>query len=217
MNIRKNHQYIPDAKTLHKRLMLCAKLDFLLNQDDETYTIYHYDDKNWLADGDYVRIDDGSGDHLHILMTQNSTVIKGFSHESKLSPYNANRPEWLHQHNFFAGLEGKLKIEILDPALEPECTTFAVWSQPGNEKWQFADFPPACNEPDGSDDLLDAILDINSYSNFLTDYYEIELDRPTLEQLFNGAVFSDKILIKLFPTQDAANLLKLMTEKFKCL
>ena len=215
MNITQKYQTIPDVNTLRNHLMLYAKIDFLLSleDEDEDGAYYHYDDKDWLPGGDYIRVDDGCGDHVHILMTPNGTVIKGFAHESKLSPYNPHLPEWISRHDFFAGLPEELKKEIINPSFEPECTTFVVWAQEG-DRWQFAAMAEALNEFDGSAEFLEPLADLASYYNLLTEYYEVELDWAALEKLYHGAPFTESILATLFPEKDPNALLNMLEEKF---
>ncbi|WP_099222042.1 hypothetical protein [Listeria costaricensis] len=214
MNILQNYTSIPNLETLRRRLMLYAKLDFLLNIENEADAYYHYDDKNWLTDGDYIRIDNGSGDHFHVLMEKDAAVIMGFAHESPLSPYCPHRPEWMLNHDFFLGLPDQLKDDVMNPALEPECVTFVTWTSNG-QNWQFATVPKTLDTFDGSDDFLALAGDLTVYQEWLIDYYEIEWHRCILEELQNGTPFTEEILAKLFPDENATEWLTELREKFR--
>ncbi|MEI2395654.1 hypothetical protein [Paenibacillus phytohabitans] len=41
-----------------------------------------------------AKIDNGAGDHLIILFSPDGSIIKGFDHESELSPYGVKTANW---------------------------------------------------------------------------------------------------------------------------
>lgn len=48
---------------------------------------YHSFVQNWDEGVCMAKIDNGAGDHLIILFSADGSIIKGFDHESELSPY----------------------------------------------------------------------------------------------------------------------------------
>lgn len=80
-----NETTMMNADALRKRMRILAALDIIFSEE-EWLRVHHYEDK--LQPGvAWGSINNGAGDHLHVLFTDSGTLIKGFDHESPLSPH----------------------------------------------------------------------------------------------------------------------------------
>lgn len=73
---------------------------------------------------DQFKIDNGSGDHLYALFSPKGAILKGFDHESCLSPY---QNEYEHP---VAGIYDNIPAELLqllDDETEKDDVTFCTW------------------------------------------------------------------------------------------
>ena len=120
----------------------------------------------------------GSGDEWFILFTGEGAIMKGFDHESIMSPRSSDLYDRLpDQFTSFLG----------EPAFSLEDATFCIWRRNGDSGWETGvkDFPPG-EDPDGSAWMLD-ILGAGPvrYQQFAREYYEVELPLGAIERVYN--------------------------------
>lgn len=140
-------------KTLLKKQ---AILDIILIPEHEDWrrvVNYNHDtEKNC----DYFKIDNGQGDHLLVLFSRDGALIKGFDHESCLSPYQ--NEENLPSDGLYNGVPASL-LQLLETDdeedaewLEKENVTFCLWRMQDDADWHRTTYnlPDWCWEPDGS-------------------------------------------------------------------
>ena len=133
--------------------------------------------ENWLRlvikiEEDYgVRylIDNGSGDSLDVILTDKMILIKGFDHESSLSQ--------------FAGLDEKY-VSLYSEEQKDE-TTFFIWYDGHAHQQTYQD-------KEGGEWLLSYLFDsFERFHEFVTDYYEITVDKDLLRKLYMDGQLSD--------------------------
>jgi hypothetical protein len=219
MNIKKAIHKIPSARELEKRLMAYAKIDYLMNYDDEWLKTYHYDDKNWIEGGQYFRIEDGCGDHYHVLISPAGSVIKGFGHESDMSPYNWEEddpafPASIRNHDFYQGMPKDLFALIDDEALEKNLATFCVWQRPDEAQWTCAPIDIPHNWSDGSENFLEYVLDLQEYAKWFSTYYEKPIDMETLDKLYHGMEITKDMIENLSTEHTPEKLLGGLAQEF---
>ena len=119
---------------------------------------------------------DGSGDGYFILFNTQGAILKGFAHESAMSPYQAHPPR------LWPGVLDEVPEEfaafLTEPAFSISDTTFCLWRTKHDISWQHGNIQfPLGYDPDGSADLL-SILDGNpqTYQRWAQEYYERPLD-----------------------------------------
>lgn len=209
MNIKTIIEKIPNPWELEKRLLAYAKIDYLMNHDEEEYKVYHYDDKEWIKNGHFFRIDNGGGDHYHILISPMGSVIKGFGHESEMSPYNlqeGEQPELIKNHNFYQDLPDDLFSLLNDDALEKEVATFCIWQSISQEQWTYTPITIPDDWNDGSEDFLNYVFDLEEYAEWFEESYEEPIDMDLLKQIYKGMAVTKEMIEKL-PTQYEAEVL----------
>lgn len=141
------------------------------------------------------RVSDGSGNEALIWFGPDGAVIRGFDHESEMSP-------WVHDPvQLWPGLD-----EGFPPALRPaptievagiESVTFLIWRSAEDRQWSIGSIELPVGDsadPDGSEYLLRAISRPVEGHRFLEEYYEREVSRVAVEQLFQAVPLTHELL-----------------------
>ena len=98
-------------------------------------------------------------------------IIKGFDHESELSP---------HAQEDFEVWKGiyenvpKVLLDLLnDEAIEKDDVTFCIWQEKDQNQWQKCnvEIPEGCD--DGSDYMLSRIYSLEDYLEWARDYWDL--------------------------------------------
>ncbi|WP_424949351.1 hypothetical protein [Deinococcus sp.] len=161
---------------------------------------------NW-ADGIRVgKLDNGGGDHLVALFTPAGTVLKGFDHESPVSPYA--RPDDQPWPGMYDGLPPALWEALNQPGFAPQDVTFCLWrSLTDAHWWRGLRLPPDVD--DGSMYLLGRLSPSpDDYSEWARAYHGQPLDPEAVALLLDGAALSPELIGRLNPGRDANAVLK---------
>ncbi|SKB02117.1 hypothetical protein SAMN02745166_03548 [Prosthecobacter debontii] len=133
-----------------KGLKAAAVVDALLAKEDWLRR-YHYV-QDFQPGIDLATFSNGGGDDMHIVFSQSGVLIKGFDHESSVSPYcRDDHSPW---PGIFDGVPPELLHLLDDPAIRKDDITFLFWLPSSERKWSRGpvDFPEG--ENDGSEWLL---------------------------------------------------------------
>ena len=128
-------------------------------------------------------IDNGSGDSLDVIFTDKMILVKGFDHESNLSQFAAD--EWNQDiiDGFYKGLDEK--YQNLYSEEQKDETTFFIWYDGQAHQQTYQD-------QDGGEWLLSYLFDsFERFHEFVTDYYEITVDKDLLRKLYMDGQLSD--------------------------
>src|SRR5205085_1434931 len=122
-------------------------------------------------DGRVCRVSDGSGNEALHWFKSEEAVIRGFDHESPITPW-AQEPMALWPGMY----EGAPAFVVASPTIEVagvESVTFCFWWL--DDRWQrgSVEFPPSVHaDPDGSAYLLKRVANVTEAGAFLASYYE---------------------------------------------
>lgn len=141
----------------------------------------------------------GSGDELFAYFNRHGCFVKGFAHESPMSPYRDSPPQ------LWPGLLENVPVEfnaaVKEPAFDMDATTFAIWRLYADDAWQSDEIEyPDHQYADGSEDLL-SMLDgsPSTYAAWAADYYETEIDFNPVKHVYDLLPLSNDILHSLNP------------------
>lgn len=199
MNINLNLSAFPQPKDLLKRLVFYSIMDAIMNADTEDDASVYRCHTDWNAGVALFTIDDGGGDHFHILFSENGCLVKGFGHESALSPYNYEEGEY-PDYRLYANAPPEFLEYLDDEALEKDLVTFCAWHT-GNG-WQAQKLNVPNDWDDGSDDFLEYVSALDEYIPWLNAYYEKDFAAETVTELYNGGALNEETVAALNPDAD---------------
>jgi hypothetical protein len=137
------------------------EIDYELPEEDE-FCSFEFNEEG--SNGAQIAIyDNGGGDDLVVIFKNNSILIKGFDHESRVSPYS--RDEYGVWPGMYDGAPKYLLDALGDESIEKDHVTFCYWRESETGEWQQGPVTFTDGENDGSDWLISSITD-------LTDYYQ---------------------------------------------
>jgi hypothetical protein len=197
MVTKKRLDTIPDVESLKKLCQSLAMLDAIISPEWE-YRYYSFDSK-W-ADGEMMAsMRNGSGDEYFILFTSQGAIMKGFAHESSMSPWSSDAEQ------VWPGLLDQVPAEfegfLSEPAFSMNETTFCIWRRNVDSSWQTGQIEyPDEDDPDGSDDLL-FILDGDpkTYQEFAEPYHERSIDLGAVTSIYEQQPVTPQITEGLNP------------------
>lgn len=149
-------------------LRAATEVEALLSEEDWLRR-YHYT-SDWQPGVDLVTFSNGGGDDMFILSSQDGVIVKGFYHESDVSPYARD------DHSPWPGIYDGAPPELLklldDPAICKEDITFLHWLPAGQAEWRRGSVAFPNNEDDGSGWLLGLLpTTADEYINVARDYF----------------------------------------------
>jgi hypothetical protein len=186
---------LPDTENLKKLSQSLAMLDAIMSPDWE-FRYYSFNSK-WDKNEMMASMRKGSGDEYFILFNQSGAIIKGFAHESPMSPYTIEPNKvW---KGVFENIPKEFESFLSEPAFLIADTTFCVWRKNEDSKWQIGDIDyPEGKNPDGLDDLL-FILDGNplNYKEFAEEYYETEIEIGDIKKVYEHKPLTEELVKRL--------------------
>ena len=188
---------LPPPPELRRRLQALATLDAIVCRDWE-YRYYSFD-SHWSKDEQLGSMRDGCGDSFLAVFRESTCFLKGFDHESEMSPY-AKNPAKLWP-GILDSVPGAFSSCLVEPAFAMDETTFCAWFDGQSKSWESGDVQyPATRDPDGSVALL-ALLDgrAPSYRAWAEEYYECDIDLTSVEHIYSHRELSPKIVEALNP------------------
>lgn len=160
----------------------------VLNPDGERYYAFSAD---WSGKGELASMRNGSGDEFDIVFSPVGAYIRGFDHESPLSPYHHDDvpTPW-------PGVVDSVPDVFRDLVGEPVFTdedgtpvvTVCMWRQAGDEHWQAGriDFPDGHPDPDGSEWLFGLLVapTPEAFQEFAEYFYETAVDIEAVRHIY---------------------------------
>ncbi len=186
---------LPDAESLKRLSQSLAMLDAILSPDWESR--YYSFNSKWSKGEMMASMRDGSGDDYFVLFNSHGAIIKGFAHESPMSPFGDEPPKvW---RGVLDSVPSEFQGFLTEPAFEIEATSFCIWRRYSDSFWQVGDIVyPEGDDPDGSEDLL-SILDgkPETYQNFAADYFEEDIPLAAVQHIYAHKLLTDGIISEL--------------------
>ncbi|MFG2087371.1 MULTISPECIES: hypothetical protein [unclassified Spirillospora] len=191
-----------------------AVLDAILSPNGHaTYTF----DSRWAGHQELASMDNGSGDEYSIVFTPAGAFIRGFDHESPMSPYADE------DYELWPGLVESIPEQFAEQATEPAfchhgdtepflAATVCLWRLHDDSAWRTGDieFPPQeqSTDPDGSDWLFGLLAEgtPEAYRAYATDYFEVSLDSAAVGEVFEHRPLTTDLVRRINPHTDLASL-----------
>ncbi len=201
---------LPDIEPLRRLSQSLAVLDTILSPA-RVYRFYSFDSQ-WAKGKMMASMSDGSGGDYFILFNKHGAIMKGFDHESPMSPYNAeDRMVW---PGVFENVPDGFQDFLREPAFIISDTTFCIWRKHTDVGWQIGNIKyPRVSDPDGSKELL-SILDGKpaTYKKFAKDYYETEVSISAVKHIYEQKPLMKEVVRELNPRRRLRGLSKEIKE-----
>jgi hypothetical protein len=196
-------QPIDKLKKLTKSL---AVLDAIIQRDWE-YRYYSFNSK-WSADEQMASMRNGQGDEWFCTFGPLGAFLKGFDHESLMSPWR-NEPKKVWP-GVLDSVPEAFRSSLREPAFSMNDTTFCIWRTHVDTRWHTGkiSYPPEAEDPDGSAWML-AILDgnPNTYKEWAEGYYEQSVSLPAIIHIYEHKILSPEIVRELNPAIEFSSVL----------
>ncbi|MEO1443768.1 MAG: hypothetical protein AAFV33_25430, partial [Chloroflexota bacterium] len=150
------------------------------------------------------QMQNGSGDDMHIIFSNTGTVIKGFDHESSISPHAQTPPEVYP--GILDSMPPDLAAHRAEPAFKFEDTTFCVWRLTTDSTWQVGEITttPVVDGSDGLMWILDG--DPKTYARWAEDYYEQKIDLAIVQWIYGRQPVTNAMVKALNPANSHGQL-----------
>ncbi len=187
---------LPSPEALRRAMQSMAMLDAILCPDWQGR--YYSFDSHWAAGQQMGSMRDGSGDECLAHFGPAGCWIKGFAHESPMSPFRKTPPgAWPGIYDTvpaeFAGCLEELAFSI-------EATTFCVWQRTTDQKWQVGaiSYQNGSPDPDGSAMLLSPYDGTpETYQKWAEEYYECEVEIGAVGDIFEHKRLTSRLINRL--------------------
>jgi hypothetical protein len=126
----------------------------------------------------------GSGDEYFLLFKAAGAILKGFAHQSPMTPYRCKPPKlWA---GLFESVPKEFASFLAEPTFDIEAKTFSIWRRYQDSARQCGaiEFPER-QDPDGSAALL-SMLEGNSqtYTGWAKEYYETKISEQVVRDIY---------------------------------
>ncbi|UED77788.1 hypothetical protein [Brevibacillus sp. DP1.3A] len=197
----------PEA--LKQRLHILSALDIVLCQE-EWLRRYQFEPQ-WDENTAFASINNGAGDDLYILFTPEGVIVKGFDHESEMSPHA--REEYEVWPGIYEQVPPALLHRLDDEALTREDVTFCLWRESTDHVWKTGDIHNPQGLDDGSDFLLGMIYNSSEdYVEWAEDYYEVNVPLDVVGYAFENTSITKEMMMELNPEVDLEMAMKELQE-----
>jgi hypothetical protein len=199
----RNLSALPAPDELERHCQAMAVLDAILSPEPR-WRYFTFDAA--FAPGERVAMmDSATGDEWLIWFSPQGVVIRGFDHESPVSPWRRKPVEpW---PGLFDGLPAKLRH---GPRLEidgVESVTFCLWwdvEDPGWRAGVVAQPGAGYADPDGSGWLLAELGDPAAYQTHAQEVYERVVPLPVIKRVFAHEPLTEGLIQAVDPAADTA-------------
>lgn len=200
-------QYLT-RKELEKYLKAMTKLDIVMNSKKDAWLRLISFSKKEKANV-YV-LDNGSGDNLIVMFTENGVLLKGFDHENELNQFAADEWDTSFFEHVFAGLPEELE-KLLDED-DRDNTTFCMWCADDTDMWKQNEIE---DNDGGKGFMLRYICKTpDEWSDWAEDYYDTEIVHEVVQKIYNEEKFTEDDVVKLNPERDAKEVFAELDETF---
>ncbi|MFN3151102.1 hypothetical protein [Bremerella sp.] len=190
---------MPSIDALQRRIQQMAAITalFAVEYGEPRFAFY----PKWAGGTQVGAIKNGSGDELFCHFTSAGCFIKGFAHESSMTPYRHNPPKlW---PGLLDGVPSAFEKSLKEPAFDIPATTFVIWQLANGSEWLTGRIDLSDDEyKDGSADLLEPLSFTHiEFTDWLEENYEVEVDGSIVESVFNNRPLSEEEMLTLNHSQ----------------
>ncbi|WP_069173645.1 hypothetical protein [Streptomyces griseus] len=191
---------LPSLADLRNLCRSLAMLDAILSPDWEGR--YHSFGAGWSDGEEVASMRNGSGDEYSIVFTAAGAYVRGFDHESPMSPYGNDGEPW---PGVIDEVSEVFRRFVVEPAFTDEdgvpVVTVCLWRGLTDDRWQHGviDFPTGRADPDGATRLFALLVDGSPevFQRFAEDYYEVPVDLEAVRDVYDLRPLSQELVSSL--------------------
>jgi hypothetical protein len=198
---------LPDIETVRRWSQSLAVLDAILSPEWQ-YRYFSFDAR-WADDQQMASMRNGSGNEYSITFAPVGAFLRGFDHESEMSPFARTPPAvWSGVIDDVPTAFGEFVREAAFSDDGVPSLTLCLWRGAEDLEWRHGPvtFPPGA-DPDGADWLFE-LLDGHpeTYQSFARDYFELEIDLEAVRSIYRHEPLSKGVLSALNPDLSLSDL-----------
>lgn len=196
---------LPDVITLRRKAQSLAVLDAIMSPDWQ-YRYYSFNSQ-WDADEMMASRKNGSGDELYVLFDRVGAILKGFDHESFMSPWAREDQSLWPQ--IFDEVPAEFQTFLKEPSFDIPNTTFCVWRRNEDSSWHIGkiDYPDGDEKSDGSEEQLSLFAGgPELYVKFANKYFERAIPLEVVSLVYRHEVLTETVVKHLNHEADIASL-----------
>ncbi|MGO4456597.1 hypothetical protein AB4039_04605 [Streptomyces sp. M-16] len=208
MTVHDVAQRLPDVPVLRDVCRSIAMLEAVLNPSGDRYYSFSRD---WSETEEIASMRNGSGDEFDIIFAAAGAYVRGFDHESPMSPYVDDEP-W---PGVVDSVPGVFQAYVEEPAFTDEgmpVVTACIWREMGSDSWQAGEitFPEGHADPDGSGWLFQLLTEPTpeAFQRFAEDYYETTIDINALRHVYAQQPLTRELITSLNSGVDMAHVVR---------
>lgn len=188
---------IPELRALCRAL---AALDVVLSPetDDDAYHLY---DTAWAPGEELASMWDGAGNEYSVVFTAAGAYVRGFDHESPMSPYaNDDAEPW---PGVLDSVPDVFRECVEEPAFSDEFgtpnVTVCLWREHGDTVWRHGDIAFPGGDQDGADWLFALLTDRTpeAFREWAQDYYGEPVDLDAVRHVYAGQPMTADVVTAL--------------------
>ncbi|WNI14369.1 hypothetical protein [Actinacidiphila sp. ITFR-21] len=209
MTVHDIARQLPEIPALRDHCRSLATLEAILSPGWEDR--YHSFASDWSRTEEMASMSNGSGDEYSIVFSPAGAYVRGFAHESAMSPYVAGEP-W---PGVLDEVPEVFRSCVREPAFSDEdgtpVVTACLWRESGDDAWRAGgiEFPEVTGgDPDGSGYLFQLLADrsAEAFQRFAEDYYGTAVDLAAVRHVFALRPLTDGVVAALRPGATVADL-----------
>lgn len=163
---------------------------------------YHSFNDHWSETESMASMRNGSGDEYSIVFSTAGAYIRGFDHESPMSPYAEDGP-W---PGVLDDVPDVFRPCVEEPAFSDEegmpLITACMWRETGDDGWKTGsiDFPEEGTvDPDGAGYLFQLLVDRSpeAFQRWAEDYYETPVDLEAVRHVYSSRPLTEGVVSAL--------------------
>ena len=193
---------LPAIAELRDLCRALAMLDAILSPDrvDRYYSM----NAAWADGEETASMRNGSGDEYSIVFSTAGVYVRGFDHESPMSPYGNDGDPW---PGVIDEVPECFTSFVEEAAFTDEdgvpVVTACLWRGATDDRWHHGtiDFPDRAVDPDGAAGLFELLVDRSpeAFQRFAEDYYEVPVDLEAVRQVYALRPLSQELVSLLNP------------------
>lgn len=177
---------LPAVADLRDLCRSLAMLDAILSPDWEGR--YYSFNAGWADGEEMASMRNGSGDEYSIVFSAAGAYVRGFDHESPMSPFGNDGEPW---PGVVDEVPEPFRAFVEEPAFTDHervpVVTACLWRGPTDEQWHHGtiEYPEDAVDPDGATSLFGLLVDRSpeAFQRFAEDYYEVSVDLEAVSQV----------------------------------